>query len=447
MFHSSYWGRMPRVRTVVGFGFLLCSASSAFAQTPPAVEVAAPERELTLGELLTHAARHTPALRAVRQRRGYANAARADADPSFRDNPTLELAAGPRFEGGRAGDLDFVAALSQPIEIGGERGRRLHAAEQLGAQLDADVQARAWGVRLEVTRAYWAAVVARERVLAGEQRAQLAAEMLAVANRRLAAGEATAIEVRVAEVDLAEAERDVLVARQQLRAWRVRLAAASGYPVDAPPQVAVGLQRAGAVPSLGRLLETARAEHPELRARRAAVLEARARAEVADREAWPKPVVGVQLAREGSRFGSADTVVFATLALALPLWRTNDGERQRARADEAVNLAEAQSAAHLLDAQVAEAHAALLAAEARITLFTTSVEPRLEDGLQLLQRGFDAGELQLLSVTTARERFLAARVRVLDAYDDYYRAFAELEYAVGRPLDLAPPSTSKGPTP
>jgi outer membrane protein, heavy metal efflux system len=445
MFHSSYWGRLPRA--IVGVGFFLYGASSALAQAPIEVEAPAPERELTLGQLLIHAERYAPALRAVRQRRGYATAARADAGRTLRDNPTLELAAGPRFEGGTAGDVDFVAALSQPIEIGGERGRRVQAAEQLGAQLEADIQSRAWGVRLEVTRAYWAAVVARERVLVAQQLVQLADELRTVANRRLAAGEATAIEVRVAEVDLAEAERDVLEARQRLGAWRVRLAAASGHPVDAPPQVPVGLQRAGSVAPLARLLETARAQHPELRARRAAVSEARARVEVAEREAWPKPVIGVQLSREGSRLGQADTVVLATLAVPLPLWRTNEGERQRARTDEAVNRADAQSAAHQLDAEVVEAHAALVAAEARIQLFTTAVEPQLEDGLQLLQRGFDAGELPLLGVTAARERFVAARVRALDAYDDYYRAFAELEYAVGRPLDLEAPSTPKGSTP
>jgi cobalt-zinc-cadmium efflux system outer membrane protein len=406
-------------------------AAPAAAAGPPA------EREVTLAELLAHAERHAPAIEIAARRRGYAAAARADAGPRFHDNPVIELGVGPRFGAAEGRAVDFFAAVGQPVEIAGERGLRREAAARLGDRLEAEAAAAAWELRREVVLAYWAAVVAREGVVLAERLVRFADELRAIAQRRLAAGDIGAIDVRVAELDVAQARQAGLAAEQELRAARIWLCEVTGWPVERPPLVPLGLEAPRAVPALAEVLRAAGDRHPALRARRAATAEAGTRAALADREAWPTPVVGVQLAREGAAGSPASYILLGTLELPLPLWQRNQGERARARVDEEVARAEEDVAARLLRARIAHAHAELQSAAGRLALFTASVTPSLEDSLALLRRGFDAGEIPLLDIAVARERFLQAQRDALRAHADYHRARAELESAMGAELPAA----------
>ena len=246
-------------------------------------------REVPLAELLQFAERNAPAVQLAVQRRGYGEAARTAATPWLRHNPTLQVGVGPRLESGSGPGVDFVASLGQPVEVAGERGLRLEAASRLGQRLDAETFATRWEVRREVRLAYQTAVIARERAALAAKLARFGEEMRAIAERRRAAGDATGVDVRIAETDLALARQAALVAEQELRTARLRLADVSGWPVEAPPNVPAGLGAPRAVPALDELLRAAEDKHPALRARQAATAEARARVELADREAWPVP--------------------------------------------------------------------------------------------------------------------------------------------------------------
>lgn len=412
-----------------------------------AAPAAASEHEASLPELLAHAELHAPAVQLAARRRGYAGAARAGAAPLLRQNPTFELGIGPRSSGASGRDLDYFASLGQPVEVAGERGLRLDVAARLGERLDAEATSTRWELRREVVLSYRSAVVARERVAIADRGVRFAGEMLGIARRRLAAGDATAIEVRVAATDLAQARQAKLSAEQDLRAARVRLAEVTGWAIEAPPSVPAGLEAPRAVPPLSAVMEAAQERHPELRARRAAVAEARARVALADREAWPAPVLGVEVAREGSADGPASHIVLGTLEVPLPFWQLNQAERARSRVDEEVARAEESATSRALRARIARAHAELASASERLLIFTSGVAPQLEDSLSLLRRGFDAGELPLLDVAVARERFLAAQRDALTAYADYYRALAELEFAAGAELPAASPAPATGGVP
>ncbi len=406
--------------------YVLYAVSSTLAQ-----ELEPHEREVSLSELLLFAEKHAPTTQVAAKRTGYAQAARAGAEPRVRSNPTLEVGIGPRFNGASDHDFDFIASLGQPVEVSGQRRLRLEAAARLSEQLDGQLEAVRWEVRREITVAYQSATVARERVHITERLLSFADELLATAQRRFSVGDANVIDVRVAEIDQAEARQAKLAAAQELRSARIRLAEVSGWPIEAPPNVVPGLASTRAVPSLKEVMEAAADRHPELRARLAATAQAHAQMQVADREAWATPVVGLQVAREGSAGSPANYIVLGTLGTTLPFAQRNQGERVRARVDEEVARAEEGVATRALHGLIARAHAELSAASERLAIFTSSLTPKLEDNLTLLRRGFDAGELPLLTVSTARARFLQAQYDALAAYADYYRALAELEFAMG----------------
>lgn len=439
----------PAATTICGSRSLRLACATATAllalSAPPRAEPppsAAPvTREVSLAELLHFAERHAPSLRAAELRRGYGEAAQRGALPLLRHNPSLELGVGPRRQGGSARDVDLAFSLDQPVEIAGQRGLRRSLAERLTERLENEVDATRWKLRHDVAVTYRVARVARERVRAGERVVAFARDVLDTVTRRHAAGDASAIDVRLAEADVARAQQARVLAESELHRLLLELCEITGWPADTPPQPPPGLEPPRPIPALATVLAAARDDHPELRARRAAVAEARARAALADREGWPTPTVGVSVLREGrgeARGEAPSYILLGEIGLPLPIWNRNQEERGRAGVEEALARAEATTTARALRTGLVRAHAALAAAATRLDLGRTALEPSLEHALALLTQGLAAGELSLAEATVARERLLRAQEDALSAHEDYARALAELEFLLGS--ELPPPA-------
>lgn len=413
-------------------------ASHAAAQGPTS-EHQAGAHDASLHDMLVYAEQHAPILAVASRRRGEADAERAGAESLFATNPTLELALGPRFSGTADRDYDVIFGLAQAVEIGGQRGARLQIASRVSDRVNAESNAAQWALRRDVTLAYRAAVIARERVSSAARSSVFAEDMLRIAQRRLTAGEGTIVDVQLAEVELARARQGSTEAAREERTASIRLAEVTGWPLDVPPRPNESLTPPPPVPPLSSWMSVVK-EHPSLRVHRAALAEASARVELADRDAWPTPAFGLQVTREGSAGSPANFVVLGTLGTVLPIWQLNQAERTRRRADEQVLQAEESLAARLLMARLAQAHAELSAATERVHLFASVIEPKLAESLAQLRRGLDAGELSVAAVAAAREHLLVAERERLTAYGDAFRARAELEFALGAELGAELPA-------
>jgi cobalt-zinc-cadmium efflux system outer membrane protein len=75
----------------------------------------------------------------------------------------------------------------------------------------------------------------------------------------------------------------------------------------------------------------------------------------------------------------------------------------------------------------------------RAQVFGTEILPTLETNLALLQKAFELGEIDVLQVMVAQERFLRTQQDALQSFADYYAAWAELEGIVG--MELEPSGT------
>jgi cobalt-zinc-cadmium efflux system outer membrane protein len=428
-------GSRPRLRISFVCSLALGAASPAWAEAPAASRAAPGDSGVSLEQLLDYAESHAPSLRLATERQGYGQAAAADAGTFLRQNPTLQFGIGPRFDSAGQVDFDFQAGLSQPVEISGSRGQRREAAERLTELLGAETSSQRWALRREVTVAYGVAAMARERARLAARVVAFARELCTVAQRRLSAGDVNAIDAQLAETDLVQARQMELRAEQAHRVSRIELATLTGWPLETPPDAAESRRTPEAVPSLDQVIKLAADKHPELVARRAAVAESQARLKLAEKEAWPMPVLGAQVSREGSAGAPANYIVLGTIGLPLSLWQRNQGEVARSHVDEEVARLEESVATRALRARLTSAHAELESATERLRLYLEAVQPRLEQSLVLLQRGFAAGEFSVLNVAVARERLLAAEREGLDAYADYYRALAELEFAAGAELN------------
>ena len=421
---------------VLALGVLVV-ARAANAQVVRAPEESVPRAGqsdgVSLKALLALAGQRAPAVELARVREGAARRARS-AVPSALHDPTLGIEVGPRFtrSGGQT-DYDLGLSLAQPLEIAGERGLRTEVAGRRAERARAESSLARWQIRRELVLAYRGAQVAQERLRLGARIIAFADAMARVAERRRAGGESSSIEVRIAQADALAARREHSLWQQQFEVARVRLAQLSGWPGELPARLSDALGEPPSVPALEPLLKILPG-HPELSAQRGRVGEARAEVRLRERESWPVPVFGAEVVREGSVGGEPEYLVLGSLSLPLPLFRANTQERARAESEEQVQRAELGAASSELRARVSSAHAELSGARERFELMTRAAAS-FEDGLELLERGFAAGELELIEVTVLRERWFSALTGALDARLECEIAFAELEAAAGVPLD------------
>ncbi len=387
--------------------------------------------EVTLEALLAYADRRSPVLSVARSTRSRAEAERLAARVLAPANPELSVALGARLRSPASG-LDVELGLMQTLQIAGERGLRMTAADRLKALTDAEIEQLRWAVHCDVHAAFHRALVDQDRARLAERMVEFQREVLGIVQRQIAAGETAPLTLRLAQAEVAQAEQVLVGAEQALRASRLRLALLSGWPVQTPPRPSGTVDPPREPPPLERLVTVARQRLPSLRVGVARVREAQARRALADREAFPQPSVGVQYRREGGGAGEGPRdVLLGALSLPLPSWNTGQGARARARAEVMIASRELDAAERLLAGQIAEAHSEVVAAAARTRAYGDEILPRFEENLTLLRRSFELGEIDLLALSTGRERFLRIQSDALLAQQDYFVALASLERVVG----------------
>lgn len=384
-----------------------------------------------LAEILAFADEHSPALAVARSTRARADALRVAASPRLYANPELTVSAGARIGANGVG-VDADVGLWQQLQIAGERKLRIAAAKRFQHLTDAEIDRIRWEVRCDVQAAFYRALVERERAELATRVVAFQEEVFGVVQRQVKAGDAATLSLRLAEAEVAQARQARVAADQSYRVSRIRMAQLAGWPAGRAPRIAGDLVPPYRPATTEELVAIAKYELPSLRAREAALDEAQSRVAVARREIWPRPSIGLQYRREDNPAPERPyDVVLGGIALSIPSFQTNQGERAQARADVHVARAELDAATFMLDARIEEARSEVTAAAERVEAYGTEILPRLEENLVLLRRSLELGELDLVALLVARERFLRIQSDALGAYLDYSTAVAALERVVG----------------
>ncbi len=359
-------------------------------------------------------------------------------------NPTLSVGLGQRRQAGGTG-LDAQVALSQQIEIAGQRRKRQESAQIYRELTRIGIDAAAWSVHADVHWAFEKALLADERLVLADERVAVAKELLRIAERRVEIGEESPLVIEVAKAELAVAENGTTAAAADVATSRLLLASTIGWP--APPGLEpVGrLEEPASAVGGAELARTAAESSPALRQAETAKRAAAANLASARREAWPSPTVGVSFAREGStttpaNFSPSSTIWMGTIQIPIPSFARNQGPVARGRAQIKVAEARERAVSVKFNAMVGAAVTRVDSSARRSAALEGDVLPAFERSLAALRRSYDVGEMGYLEVAQAMDRLWAARQQALDARTAYYEAFADLERLVG-PLDSPRAST------
>jgi len=398
---------------------------------PEHTEFVEPTGSVTLRDALVAALTNNPELATysweIRAREAEALQA------GLRPNPELaaevENLAGSGDLSGLSG-FETTIALSQLIELGGKRGKRLEVA-RLERDLAAwDYETARIDVLTETTKAFLEVLAAQEHLRLAEELVTVAEEVLASVSRRVKAGAISSVEESRARVELLTSRIDRNQATRALAAARRLLSAAWGGTAPAFSEAAGSVEDIAAPPSLEALLS--RIEQNPFLARWASELDHRRAALEMERSLGTPDLslgAGVRYFRE-----SRDAALVVEFGMPIPIFDRNQGASRAAT----MNLRRAEADRHAtsvrIQTEIAVSHEALLAADSEVRTIRDQALPEAETAFEAARDAYRRGAMRLTDVLDTERLLFELKTRYFDALVRYHGAVADLERLTGESM-------------
>jgi cobalt-zinc-cadmium efflux system outer membrane protein len=405
--------------TIALFAF---SAQTLHSQTPlqgitPAPQPASPP--LTFDAALERALDNNPAIAAARLRR----------DIGLRGVDVAAERPNPEFRA----ELEKEApkesySLGLPLELGGKRTRRVAVGEAVVRTTEAEIGQTIVDVRAAVRRAYFTRVAAQARLtLVGELR-DLAQRARDAAQQRFDAGSVPRLELVQAELALAQADNDRIGAQAAADAARVALDALLGLPLDAAPALVTPLEASG-VPGLPAALQAARSSNAELAVLDRRLEEQRARVTLAQSLQTPDLTPEATLTRRAEpEFGTGWR---AAVGVTLPVFTRHRAGVQVEQATLAQLELERAAALARIEGEVASGAALAAAQRQQLQEYRDRILPQALDVERMAEDAYRLGQTGISALLLALQSTRDARLKSLDAAEQYQNALADLERTMG----------------
>ena len=325
----------------------------------------------------------------------------------------------------------YQAQVSQEIELAGQWGLRIKAAEQGFDRAVASVDNAARTAVADASIAFYAALADRRRLVVTEEILRLNEQLLRAVRIQVREGEISRLEGNLAQVEVGRAQARVLAARRAAVQTEIELKRVLGIaPESLIRLVDAQITTAPAAEALqpDSLLAVAMQRRPDLSARAALVRQTEALTRLARREALPNLRIGALLERETTT--GAPRVGFG-LALPLPLWNRNQGLVAERQAEATRARLELSATELRVRTDVMSAYRSYLSAVEEVRIYETSVLEPTRENQQLMDTAFRAGKLGLPSLLLLRNQLLDAELGYWDAWLSLRRALVELQSATG----------------
>ena len=354
-------------------------------------------------------------------------------------------------------DTQLTLRLSQLVELGGKRIKRIQFAEREKATAQWDYETARLDVLTEVAKGFVTVLGAQKRIELLEHEAQVAEQVAMTVSERVKAGKVSPIEVTRAETQQVVARIAADKATRELAVARAGLAETWDSKTPDFDHVVGDFEAVEAVAPFEELVQHI-SRNPDV-TRWADEMESRQAALAVERSMRISDVtLSVGFRNRGLPFPSQsgrssessgavswtagnagstadrENLLVAGISLPLPVFNRNQGKIKEAEC-EAARAKEEQRGAGT------HAHATLYAAYQRLSDFHDAVMalrnevlPRAKDAFERTQEGYRQGKFGYLEVLDAQRTQLEANAQDLDALTGYHQAVAEVERLIGEPV-------------
>jgi outer membrane protein TolC len=416
-------------------------SAAVLATTAPAQEF------LSLPELLAEALQHSPEIRRAAHvweaAQAQAPQESALSDPmlqvGFERNPVFvrEIVEGHQLtEPGMDAPLERMNMLSislaQEFPYPGKRRLRRQVAEKNAETEAARLDETRNALAALVKRAYWDLALAGQSRETVAQSRSLLREFEATARARYRVGEGSQQDLLKAQVEMSALLQRLAVLDQQREAATAQLngllnrppADTLGQPAPLPPP--------RALPALEALYGQAREHNPMLHRQRRAAEAAQLQVALMEKEYRPD----FTLSAGWKTDGGLDDFFQVMVETPLPLQRQrrHSGVHQ-ARAELEAARQEYLAAEQLLLAQIRDLASQVAAGKRLVELYQQALIPQARFSLEAALAGYRVGQVELLMLLDNARALLEDELMVQDQLAAHHRALAQLEEALGAPLE------------
>lgn len=420
---------MARHRRIFIFVLLFAAASRARALEPPPPAVAPPaepspaEPPLTLDQVFALAAANNREITAARLRRAIDQAGIDVA----RERPNPEL----RYEQDKETPHQSLTA-SQPIELGGKRGRRIALAEAVMRTGEAEVERTQADVRAQVRKAYYSLAATQARLAIAVDLEGIARRARDVAKERYDAGAAPRLEVVQADLNLDQAVNEATAVAGERDASRAELNALIGRDPQASTQVVEEVADV-TLPTAEAAAAAAMAGNAELAVLERQMAEAVARAALARAQQVPDPTLEGAVTHDAP--GEFVWGWRYAVAIAVPVFTRHRAAVRVEEATIAQLKAQREALVQRLQGAVGAALARANTQRQQYLRYRDQILPRSREVEAMAEDSYRAGQTNLVALLQALQAAREARARAVQAAYDYQVALAELQRAgaVGPP--------------
>ena len=331
------------------------------------------------------------------------------------------------------------ALIDAPIEIGPRRSRRIGVARaEIGVTM-VDISAVEKQVRREIRDAYFGLAHARAATMQQADALGLAQRLQGIAKARFNAGDIPELEVTQADLETARAQANLQVAQQEEKVALSDLNALLNETAETNWDLGDALVALPAPMELAELQSRAASSNTEL----ARIVQEQkvARSQTALLQAERIPLLGLQFGADlnnpgvGPNSGGYMVGPRGQISMEIPIFSHNQGEIAQSTATQRALENQLAAARRAVDARVASAYLDLQARQTQAQLYRDTIVPSSQKFEGMAEESYRAGKANILVVLTSQHDVQQAQRDYLDSLLAVQSAFAQLEQAVGAPLD------------
>jgi outer membrane protein, heavy metal efflux system len=405
------------------------------------INYADPVQGASSGDLIRRALQSNAELAAARL--DYERARARLRQAGLRPNPTVDFEYGNGGLIGSPGERGATIGLAMPLELGGQRKRRIELAEAELAATEAEIADRERRLVGEVRAAYAEALAALRELRTAEELNNLDLQTARVVEARYTEGESSKLETNLLRVEVERLRARRAFVEGKLRAATLNLKRLAGMAPDESLRLREDLSEPGLPdppPSLETAVELALRQRPDLKLAQLNERAAQAGLNLARAQAAPGATVS---ARYSSDTGITDPPAPLApvpdrsrrlsfgVSVELPLFKRNQG----AIAEAGTAIAQARSrrefVEHVVRNEVTSAYTRYEAAQAARRLFEQGVLAGSNANISALSEAYRMGAFRVTELIAEQRRLVDSQREYTEVLTERYRALADLQTAVG----------------
>jgi outer membrane protein TolC len=386
--------------------------------------------EISLEQAVAIAVENNPDLAAVAKELVIARSEVQRASYISQFNPELVTDGDYRDRAGRSNSQEWRGRLAQQLEVFGQPVLRRRSAVLGYERTQADVRNQVRLLTAAVKMTFYEAARERRHSELVTELESLDHRLLDAARARFDAGEIGQIDLNLTRARYGESRRARIDSLEAYRLQRSSLGRLLGNAAGAEPEPGGDLKIEPLQTDLTKLLAIARANRADIMAAQMEIARLKTEAQLNQRLALPNPTISPFFGHEQTN----ERFVGLSIGFSLPLFNWRQAEATAIVGRLAQSRQKLRAVELNVDHEVRDAYSRYLAALQGLRASQEDVVQPARESFGLLEEAFNAGKLDLLSLSVAERQAFEARIGNLDAWFNLVSARVWLDLAASSQL-------------